>query len=154
MKFNSQWNFGKRIHKWLAASITSCTRDCCFWKLGWSSRICLPQQRSDVQFFHLPHKPSWRSPCSTRTAFMPFAILGFVEVFTLSPNPIRLCLDTWTVLGLCLDFAQTFFGRDSCQTGMSSLSWVLGLSECLSGVWLDRYSYSPRTVWVNKLPCY
>ena len=80
IKFNSQWNFGRKMQRCPAASMTSCTRDFCCWKSGWSSRIRLLQHAmasASHLFLHFPRSRAWYSPRSSRTAFIPLASLRY-----------------------------------------------------------------------------
>ena len=89
------------------------------------------------------HSPAGRHPlfcqCTTPLCHPQWlwVMVRTAEVFTLPPliqadsaqTLLRHLDSPRTLLGLCSDF----FGWESCQIGMSSLSWVQGLSECPSG---------------------
>ena len=80
MKFNSQWNLGKKMHKCPAASMTSWTSDHCSLKLGWRSKMRVTQQvvtSTSQESLHFMRSFSFQSPHSVRTCFIPFGISGY-----------------------------------------------------------------------------
>ena len=80
MKFNSQWNLGRKIHKYPASSMTSWTLDFCARKSGCFTRIVQAQQSVEhcFGFWHSNQRPVLQSPHSWGTSFTPFGFPGAV----------------------------------------------------------------------------
>ena len=66
------------MDRWPAFSITSWTRDCCSWKSGWSSSMCLQQHVSESgsHFLHFPWRFWTSNPHSRSTFWCPLADQG------------------------------------------------------------------------------
>ena len=80
MKFNSQWNFGRKMHMWPAASIISCMRGFCFLKSSSKPRSCFAQQEvasiEHLGFKHSRCMPTFQRSLSLSTCLIPFRALG------------------------------------------------------------------------------
>ena len=67
IKFNLQWNFGRKMQRCPAASITSWTLDFCSRKSGCCKSSCLAQQLATsmehLDFLHSGCKPAFHRPC-------------------------------------------------------------------------------------------